>query len=78
LVYPIAAVQLRLRQNRLLRQHAVGNYGHLLRAVIVDAAMLIFPDGRNNHKARANENLSHFPSGDLWENGSKANQFLTR
>ena len=40
----------------LLRQHARGNFGDLLRAVTLDPAMLIFLDGRSSVARQPNEN----------------------
>ena len=41
----VKAPVLMYRQNRLLRQEAVGNFARLLRAVARDPAMLIYLDG---------------------------------
>jgi len=54
----VRSPQLMLRQNQLFRQHALGNYADLLRAVATDPAMLIYLDGRNSHKAHPNENFA--------------------
>ena len=45
-------------QNRLLRRHAMGNFGTLLKAVLRDPAMLIYLDNVSNHKRNPNENLA--------------------
>lgn len=45
-------------QNELFRQHAVGNYGALLRAIVRDPAMLRYLDNISNVKGRPNENLA--------------------
>jgi uncharacterized protein (DUF1800 family) len=36
----VRSPQILLRQNQLLRRHALGNYADLLRAIVVDPAML--------------------------------------
>ena len=46
------------RQNILFRQHALGNYGVLLRAVTKDPAMLLYLDGHLNTKDNPNENFA--------------------
>lgn len=43
-------------QNRLLRDHAGGNFRALCNAIHGDAAMLIWLDGNTNQKIRPNEN----------------------
>ncbi|MGH8998538.1 MAG: DUF1800 domain-containing protein [Acidimicrobiia bacterium] len=48
--------QLMLRQNRLFRHHAGGNFRALAKAVTADAAMLWFLDGNTNQNAALNEN----------------------
>jgi uncharacterized protein (DUF1800 family) len=45
-------------QNQLLRRHAVGNYGHLLAAIVHDPAMLRYLDNNSNVRGRPNENLA--------------------
>lgn len=54
----VRSPQLMLRQHLLLRQHALGNYAELLRAVTTDPAMLVYLDGRRNHRKQPNENFS--------------------
>lgn len=49
---------LMLRQNLLLRQHAVGNFATLLHAVARDPAMLVYLDSAQNRKAQPNENFA--------------------
>ena len=49
---------LMLRQNLLLRQHAVGNFATLLHAVARDPAMLVYLDNAQNRKAEPNENFA--------------------
>jgi len=46
------------RQNRLFREHAAGNFGEFLKAVLRDPAMLEYLDNRSNHKKAPNENLA--------------------
>jgi uncharacterized protein (DUF1800 family) len=50
--------QLMYRQNMLLRQHALGNFGTMLHAVSKDPAMLIYLDNANNRKGAPNENFA--------------------
>ncbi|MFD2272448.1 DUF1800 family protein [Undibacterium arcticum] len=50
--------QLMYRQNILLRQHALGNFGAMLHAVSKDPAMVIYLDGANNRKGTPNENFA--------------------
>ncbi len=45
--------RLMVRQNELLRSHALGDLPHLLDGVLRDPAMLIWLDGANSPKARA-------------------------
>lgn len=54
----IANVAMMKRQNDLLRQHALGKFGDLLRAVIKDAAMMVWLDANANRKGKPNENLA--------------------
>lgn len=54
----IGSPQLMLRQHTMLRQHALGNYADLLRAVATDPAMLIYLDGRLNRHQQPNENFA--------------------
>ncbi|HVU86076.1 MAG TPA: DUF1800 domain-containing protein [Pirellulales bacterium] len=46
------------KQNELLRKHARGRFGDLLRAIEADPAMLIWLDGGANHKNHPNENFA--------------------
>jgi uncharacterized protein (DUF1800 family) len=46
------------RQNLLLRQHALGNFGTLLHAIARDPAMLIYLDGQQNRRDKPNENFA--------------------
>ena len=45
-------------QHRILRQHALGNFRELVRAVITDPAMLIYLDGDGSYGEAPNENLA--------------------
>jgi len=45
-------------QLKLLHEHALGNFGDLLRAIIRDPAMLRYLDNEQNQKGQPNENLS--------------------
>lgn len=49
---------LMLRQNELLRRHALGNFATLLHAVSKDPAMVIYLDSATNRKASPNENFA--------------------
>lgn len=54
----VANVAMMKRQNDLLRRHAMGKFGDLLRAVIKDAAMMVWLDAKANRKGNPNENLA--------------------
>ena len=45
-----------LRQNRLLRGHAVGNFHDLLEQITIDPAMLLWLNGADSNKWEPNEN----------------------
>src|SRR5262245_64566482 len=47
-----------LRQNDLLRRHALGKFGPFLQAISKDPAMLVWLDGNRNVKGRPNENYA--------------------
>src|SRR4051794_7271862 len=49
---------LMFRQNELLRQHALGNFGDLVRGIARDPAMLLYLDSATNRKVHPNENFS--------------------
>jgi uncharacterized protein (DUF1800 family) len=49
---------LMIQQNELLREHALGNYGVMLRGVLKDPAMIRYLDNNSNRKGRPNENLA--------------------
>jgi len=46
------------RQNRLLRKHATGDFGALLRGIARDPAMLRYLDGDKNVRSHPNENFA--------------------
>jgi uncharacterized protein (DUF1800 family) len=45
-------------QNQLFREHAAGNFGKLLHAIVHDTAMLRYLDNDRNVKGKPNENLA--------------------
>jgi uncharacterized protein (DUF1800 family) len=45
-------------QNETFRQHALGNFGALARAILRDPAMLIWLDGSKSRRTRPNENFA--------------------
>jgi len=49
---------LMLRQNALLRRHALGNFGELLQAVSKDPAMLVYLDSATSAREEPNENFA--------------------
>ena len=46
------------RQNLLLREHALGNFGAFLHAIARDPAMVIYLDNASNRKGQPNENFA--------------------
>lgn len=54
----VRSPQLMYRQNVLLRQYALGNFGELLHAVSKDPAMVIYLDSASNRKQQPNENFA--------------------
>jgi uncharacterized protein (DUF1800 family) len=54
----VQSVPLMLRQNELLRRHALGSLGDLLAGVLADGAMLVWLDGVGSKKEKPNENLA--------------------
>jgi uncharacterized protein (DUF1800 family) len=54
----VRSPQLLYRQNELLRRHALGNFGELLRAVARDPAMLVYLDNATSRKEQPNENFA--------------------
>lgn len=47
-----------LQQNRMLREHALGNFGEMLGRIIRDPAMIAYLDNDKSRKERPNENLA--------------------
>jgi uncharacterized protein (DUF1800 family) len=47
-----------LRQNDLLRRHALGDFSGLLTDILADPAMLVWLDGADSKKEKPNENLA--------------------
>lgn len=54
----VRSPQLMYRQNRLLREHALGNFGALLHAVAKDPAMLVYLDVATSRRDAPNENFA--------------------
>ena len=54
----VMKAELMLRQNELLRTHALGKFGTMLQAISKDPAMLIWLDSNNNVKGKPNENYA--------------------
>lgn len=54
----VTGPSLMFSQNELLRKHALGNFGELLRAMVRDTAMLLWLDSAVNRKSRPNENFA--------------------
>lgn len=54
----VRSATLMLRQNQMLRKHALGNFGAMLRDVGKDPAMLIYLDQAQSRKASPNENFA--------------------
>lgn len=50
--------RLMLKQNHLLRRHALGSFANLLEGVTRDPAMLVWQDGFRNRKESPNENYA--------------------
>jgi uncharacterized protein (DUF1800 family) len=57
-VQKVRSPPLMLRQNALLRKHALGNFGELLHAVSKDPAMLVYLDSATNRRGQPNENFA--------------------
>ncbi len=57
-VVPVVFPAFLANQNDLLRTHATGRFGDLLRAVSQDPAMLVYLDGHVNEKGHPNENYA--------------------
>ena len=59
------------RQNALLRRHALGNFGEMLRAISRDPAMLVYLDNAGSRREAPNENFARellelFTLGEGW------------
>lgn len=54
----VKAPALLFRQNTLLRRHALGNFGDLLREIVRDPAMLLYLDGARSRRDAPNENFA--------------------
>ncbi len=54
----VSDVAMMKRQNDRIRTYAVAKFGDLLRAVVKDAAMMIWLDAKANRKEQPNENLA--------------------
>ncbi len=50
--------QLMYRQNLVLRKHALGNFGQLLKDIARDPAMVIYLDSAQNRRGQPNENFA--------------------
>ncbi len=57
-LHGVYELNLMLDQNELLRKHARGKFGDLLRGIESDRAMLVWLDGGRNDKKHPNENFS--------------------
>ena len=54
----VQSARFMLGQYELMRRHALGNFGELLREMCSDPAMLIWLDGRDSKKGNPNENYA--------------------
>jgi uncharacterized protein (DUF1800 family) len=54
----VRSARLMLQQNQTLRQHALGDFSVLAKAMVVDPALLVWLDGQKNTAKAANENLA--------------------
>lgn len=54
----VKSAALMLRQNELLRRHALGDFAELLTAIVSDPAMLVWLDGGGSRKEKPNENFA--------------------
>jgi uncharacterized protein (DUF1800 family) len=57
-IVKVQSPALMVRQNCLLRDHALGKFGPMLQAVSRDPAMLVWLDSNSNVKGRPNENYA--------------------
>src|SRR5947209_6876074 len=54
----VQSIPLMLRQNELLRRHALGDFAELLTGIVSDGAMLVWLDGAGSRKEKPNENFA--------------------
>jgi uncharacterized protein (DUF1800 family) len=54
----VQSVPLMLRQNELLRRHALGEFAEMLTDIVSDPAMLVWLDGGGSRKENPNENFA--------------------
>lgn len=54
----VKSARLMAQQNRLLRRHALGNFGTLLHDVAKDPAMLVYLDSATSRQGQPNENFA--------------------
>jgi uncharacterized protein (DUF1800 family) len=54
----VGSVGLMLRQNELMRRHALGDFAALLTDIVGDPAMLVWLDGARSRRERPNENFA--------------------
>jgi uncharacterized protein (DUF1800 family) len=54
----VRSIALMLRQNELLRRHALGDVAALLNDIVSDPAMLLWLDGAESRRERPNENFA--------------------
>jgi len=54
----VRSIPLMLRQNELLRRHALGAFPDLLNEIVADPAMLVWLDGGGSRKEHPNENFA--------------------
>jgi uncharacterized protein (DUF1800 family) len=54
----VAHPRLIYKQNKLLRDHALGNFATMLKSIVKDPAMMIYLNGYENVKGKVNENFA--------------------
>ena len=57
-IVKVQSASLMLRQNELMRRHALGKFGPMLQEMSKEPAMLIWLDSNSNVKGKANENYA--------------------
>jgi uncharacterized protein (DUF1800 family) len=57
-VQKVRSARMMLAQNETLRQHGLGDFAVLARAMVADPALLVWLDGQKNTAKAANENLA--------------------